>query len=381
MSIRKRPSKKAINGYTYQVYFPYKDSLGMTQQYIKSGFATKKEALAHEAQKRQELASFGDILINRTITFNEVFEEYMAVEGNLKYAHSTKQYYVATYKQFIKGSIGRAKVSVLKYKDIQQFFNNIDVGLSTAKNIKKIFNVTFNYAVKSEYVRESPMTHVHLYNELKPTEGKEMMTITKEELDSLIENIMIVDKHVPNFDYTQFNYYSYAVAIFIGWYTGLRVSETLGLQKKNIDFENNVISVENRLEYHGKKKDELYNTNKLKTKKSKAIIPMAAKLKEGLLIWFEKNPYETVICDINGEYIHPASFNARIRSVSKKIGLDDFHYHCLRHSFTSNLVRHDVSPKVTMELARHNNINTTMAIYAHLNNDYKREVVDKIFDE
>ena len=46
MSIRKRASKKAKNGYVYEVYFPYKQN-GITYRYSKSGFKTKKEAQDH----------------------------------------------------------------------------------------------------------------------------------------------------------------------------------------------------------------------------------------------------------------------------------------------------------------------------------------------
>ena len=49
----------------------------------------------------------------------------------------------------------------------------------------------------------------------------------------MLQKIIVVNKHTRDFDYTQFNYYSYAVALFIGWYTGLRISETLGLKKSN----------------------------------------------------------------------------------------------------------------------------------------------------
>lgn len=40
----------------------------------------------------------------------------------------------------------------------------------------------------------------------------------------------------------------------IGWYAGLRGSEVLGLKKEDFDFENNLIHIRRRLEYHGVKK-------------------------------------------------------------------------------------------------------------------------------
>ena len=380
MSIRKRPSKKALAGYTYQVYFPYVDSMGVHREYFKGGFKTKKEAQTHEAIKRKEFIDYGDVLENREITFNQVFEEYMDVEGKRKYAKSTYQYYMYTYKKCIRYCIGNRKILTLKYRDIQKFFNGLNDGLSTAKNIKKVFNVTFTYALKNGYIRENPMPLVKLQITPRETENKVVSTITKEQLDEIIRNIIVVDKFTPDFDYTQFNYYSYAVALFIGWYTGLRVSETFGLKKSDFDFENNIIHVQRRLEYHGVSKKKLETTDKMKTKKSKADIPLVSKLKEGLEVWFEKNPYQNVICDIYGNYIHPSAFNYRVRNISLKLGID-FHYHCLRHSFTSNLINNDVKPNVAMELVRHSDIKTTLGVYTHIKESEKSDVLEKVFEE
>ena len=69
MSIRKRTSKKAKNGYVYEVYFNYKEN-GITQRYSKSGFSTKKEAQEHEAIKKAELKETGKLQkeIKKTVT-------------------------------------------------------------------------------------------------------------------------------------------------------------------------------------------------------------------------------------------------------------------------------------------------------------------------
>ena len=55
MSIRKRKSKKATKGYTYQVYFDYTDKYGQKKTYIKGGFLKKTDALNHETLKKSEL--------------------------------------------------------------------------------------------------------------------------------------------------------------------------------------------------------------------------------------------------------------------------------------------------------------------------------------
>jgi integrase len=54
------------------------------------------------------------------------------------------------------------------------------------------------------------------------------------------------------------------------------------------------------------------------------------------------------------------------RSAKKKLeGFEDFHFHMLRHTFTSNLLSNGAAPKDVQELLGHANVSTTMNIYAH----------------
>ena len=377
MPIRKRPSKKTKSGYTYQVYFPYVDSMGVNRRFTKSGFLTKKEAQDFEAMKRQEIKDYGDNFGNVQITFNEVFMEYMEVEGK-KYAPSTIQYYLSSYELYIKKSIGQRKILSLRYRDIQRFFNEFKCNYSTAKNVKKVFGVTYSYAQKNGYVKENPMKLVTLYTQKNGKKTAKDQIITRDQLNTIIDNILVMDKHCPDYDYSQFNSYSFAVALYIGWFTGLRISETLGLKKEDIDLENSCIHVRRRVEYHQVSKKSLYTTEKLKTNASKATIPLAKELKEILIKWFEKNPYDYVVCDIYGELIHPYTFQARIREVNLKTGFH-FNYHMLRHSFTTALIKNGIKPSVTKELVRHSNISTTLDIYTHVLEDDKSDAVNKVF--
>lgn len=66
MSVIKRKSKKAKNGYLYEVNFTYKVN-GITKRYWKRGFVTKKEAIEHENKKRIEFEQMKDYLLFNVI--------------------------------------------------------------------------------------------------------------------------------------------------------------------------------------------------------------------------------------------------------------------------------------------------------------------------
>ena len=375
MGIRKRPSKRSKQGFVYEVFFQYQDEYGCSKRFTKCGFINKKEAQEYEVRKKAELIDYSVTGTNNK-TFNQVFLEYMEIEGE-KYARATKQYYLKSFDLYIKDSIGNCLIKNIKYKDLQKYFNQISKNYSTAKNIKKIFGVTFAFAEKNEYIRENPVKLITLKRPDK--EDEEKKTIDRNELNMIIDSILDTSNRSPNYDRTNWNNQVYSMALFIGWFTGLRVSETFGLMKSDIDFDNKTISVNRRLEYHQLGKDELHTTEKLKSKSSKSTIPMAAELIEGLKMWFEKNPYEYVICDIDGRFIHPHSLNARLREVSLKTGIQ-FHYHMLRHSFASRLVLGGVTPIVAKELVRHADIRTTLNVYTHIEEKDKVEAINSIFN-
>ena len=94
----------------------------------------------------------------------------------------------------------------------------------------------------------------------------------------------------------------------------------------------------------------------MKSKSSKALIPLPDSLKQELELWFEMNPYEKVICDEEGNYLDPDCTGNRIRNISKKLGIN-FHFHLLRHA----------------------NFNTTMSVYAHVDDKKKQKIVNEVF--
>ena len=78
----------------------------------------------------------------------------------------------------------------------------------------------------------------------------------------------------------------------------------------------------------------------------------------------------------------PSTLSIACRSVAKRLdGFENFHFHQLRHTYTSNLLSNGAAPKDVQELLGHSDVSTTMNVYTHSTRKAKRNsarLLDKV---
>jgi len=271
------------------------------------------------------------------------------------------------YLQTIKFTHSKSYLRSVEYtfKDLLKFSDNLllsrfDVRfmesyiISTFKRSKytaalhyRTLKAAFNKAVDWNYIPSNPLNKVKLprFQKSKPS------FINQEELEIILK--YVVPENLKDI---------YRFAFF----TGLRLAEIINLKWKNVNMKERIIQVG----------DEDFDT---KAKKIREIpfcgqvfdilaprVPRIIKQKKSFVFTKENNyPY-------TNDYI-----SKTFKKAVKKTELNQtIHFHSLRHSFASTLIKNGVSIYSLKELLGHSSISVT-EIYSHLNMDTLKIDINK----
>lgn len=81
----------------------------------------------------------------------------------------------------------------------------------------------------------------------------------------------------------------------------------------------------------------------------------------------------------DGQIQKPETLSHALRRAKKRInGMEDFHFHLLRHNFTTRLLEFGAKPMDVQELLGHSQVATTLNVYSHSSEHRKREIVQSL---
>jgi integrase len=215
----------------------------------------------------------------------------------------------------------------------------VNIAIRTLRSI-------FNSALKMGYIEENPFDDL---TKMKVQERRlffkfEELTKVFREIEKEIKQPNITQK-VKNFRKRFKLYIEFLLE------TGLRRGEALALRKENIDYDRNVIYIE-----------------KTKTAIMRNV-PMTKRAKEIL----------TEIGDDLFQKLNEHDVTCKFKYYLKKVGLNDFKLHSLRHTFGCRLHAAGVDIYTISKLMGHTDIKTTM-IYAKVGMETLQSAVDKLDD-
>ena len=286
---------------------------------------------------------------------------------------------------------------------------------STMIGILSVFSAALNYAVEPmHYITSNPMQYVKFPKVEKRT--RERIILTLDEWEQIRDRFQNTRYYIP---------------LMIGFYTGLRISETFGLTWDDIDFEKRTISVNKQIvkrnfgadvrkavEKKGKK--ELRSSWYFATPKTFSSIrevpfgetlyqalkherteQLKNEMKYGEYYTIRVKKIETdekgndmirvvpipkcvestlqrvnLVCIAeNGQYTSTDSFKYCSRIIHHEMHLA-FDYHSLRHTHATLLIESGANIKNVQVRLGHTNIQTTLQTYVHDTEKMAEQSVD-----
>lgn len=365
-----------INGKQIMKSMTWKPEPGMTKKQIEKEL--DRQRVLFEEQVKSGQYSDGTIKFE---AFAKAWIEQTEKEGSLK-PTSLKRLKDAQTRTYT--AIGHLHMNKITTMQIQSFINNLAEdgvnkrtggGLSTKSQkvyLNFISNV-FNYAIKCGIVVNNPCRNVTPIK-FDPIERN---VYTLEEAQQFLD---LLEQKAPA---------KYKLFFTLAIYGGFRRGEILGFEWKDVDFDNNIISV-NRTSLYTP--DNGVFTSTPKTKGSARSLKLSAavmlQLKQyraeqaqiRLKAGDQWQDSDRIFTTWNGEPISPDSVRHWLTKFCKRENLRYVNVHSFRHLNASLLINNGVDVRTVSATLGHSQTSTTLNIYAHAFQEAQAKASEAVAD-
>ena len=264
---------------------------------------------------------------------------------------------------------GNKKLKDIMTEDISTFLTNLELSSETTRKMRTILSSVFSFGVSQGYIKTNPCVNA-IYKKEKAL--KKVNYYDKKQCKQLMELTK---------GYSKFNY----IVQFL-LFTGLRCGECLGLRWCDVDFENDIISINNTLTYANKH----WFLTQPKTVKSIRVLKLSTYAKQLLLKHKEEQDKEKskvgsawlhsemVFTSCTGNFYDRSLLNTQFRRFLKKNEMPKLTIHGIRHSNASLMINNGFDVKIVSEQLGHCNVSITADIYSHIFEEYKAKVAQAI---
>ena len=274
---------------------------------------------------------------------------------------STQNSYRGIIAKYLDSRFGRLCLRDLTRLTLQEYFSGTagKVSYPVISKIRDVLSSILRSAVNVEYLNKNPMEGLRLPLDKRPRQPKP--TITPEDFNKLVE--LVAEP--------------YATMLYVAVWTGLRVSELIGLRWRCIHSDSITIAGRYcRGDWSVPKTDASAATIGVEPHVLARILrlkTLTAEVKAGRAT----REYKLVKSDAPDALVFQSVKDGRpmndqnilkrhLQPAARKLGLPFLNWRCLRTSHATWLVQAGADPKSVQGQMRHSRIQTTMDIYAQI---------------
>ena len=304
---------------------------------------------------------------NKAIKFEAFAEEWLEEYAKQNLRNTTYEEALKLRGRIFK-AIGHLRMDKLTTRQIQAFVSSLSkeganlitgkaLSPKTVRHYLNFISDVFNYGIKMGVVSNNPCRNVSV----PKIEHKEKQIYTVEEVNKFLT--LLADEPLK-----------YRVFFNLAVYSGFRRGELLGLEWKDVDFENNIISVRRTSCYT---KNKGIYTDTTKTRRSQRTMKFPQEIMNLMKQLREEQDDEALkmgdhwvdtdrlFTKDNGEPQHPNTTYTWLKRFCKKNELPFYGIHSYRHLFASCLVNEGVDIVSVSGALGHSVVSTTSNIYCH----------------
>lgn len=172
------------------------------------------------------------------------------------------------------------------------------------------------------------------------------------------------------------------IGTYLSLCTGVRIGELCALKRKNICFETNTLSIigtMQRVQVEGERAKTRIMITEPKSRKSIRRIPLPDFIAAFFKVYYDNMCDEAYLLSGRPDkFIEPRVLEYKFKKYVNECGLEDVHFHTLRHTFATRCIENNFEIKALSEILGHENVNITLNRYIHSTEDFKRSNMEKL---
>lgn len=345
--IGKHPNGKTKYGYCY----------GKSYKEVKSKLEEKKSTVLNPIVFE----------LDKPITLSRNIEEWLLIKKN-NVRKSTYEKYLNIMDNHILPYFKDIYLKDLSSIDIARFSDYLlNQKMLSPKSVKDIL-VLFKAIVKYASKKEPLLNNIEFV--YPKQENKEIAVL------SLYEQDVFISYLKKEMDSCKFG-------ILFALMTGVRLGELCALKWKHISLDEKTVTINSTMQRLKNNDSSSFEKTKIyisepKSNSSIRTVPLTSNLIK-LCIQQKVDCCEAyLLTGKSNQYLEPRTLQNKLKKYAYEAGLNDIHFHILRHTFATRCIEVGFDIKSLSEILGHSDPKVTLQRYVHSSMDFKRENMDKL---